>query len=301
MITAPAQIAGESSSTITTAPQITGATSAQTTQLLTEDASRNSDQETMKMLAHDSGGKAFFNTNGLAEVINDVVKTSADFYTITYSPENKDMDGRFRPIEVKVNGTKYNLAYRRGYYALNEDLPGAGNAALGTPDPSKMTNPLAPVMDFGMPQSEQILYKTLIQPLPPQQETAATPGAPPREKPVAKGRTSRYMVNFAIDQGDVRLKEEADGVHTGRLVISMIVYDRYGNIVTRKDHIVALNIKPDIYKLYEKTGIQLRDSVEVPRGQYWLRTGVYDQATHRVGTLEVPLSAVKTTDTAAVR
>ena len=81
----------------------------------------------------------------------------------------------------------------------------------------------------------------------------------------------------------------------------MIVYDRYGNIVTRKDHIVALNIKPDIYKVFEKTGVQLRDSVEVPRGQYWLRTGVYDPSTRKVGTLEVPLSAVKTTDTAAVR
>jgi hypothetical protein len=80
----------------------------------------------------------------------------------------------------------------------------------------------------------------------------------------------------------------------------MIVYDRYGNIVTRKDHIVALNIKSDIYRIYGKTGIQLRDWVEVPRGQYWLRTGVYDPSTHKVGTLEVPLSAVKTIDTAAV-
>jgi VWFA-related protein len=300
-ITASAQITGETSSQLTTAPQITGVTSAQVAQTLNEDAGRNSDQETMKMLAHDSGGKAFVNTNGLAEVINDVVKTSADFYTITYSPEDKNMNGLFRPIEVRVNGAKYNLAYRRGYYAMDRDLSGASSAALSGTDAAKVTNPLDPVMDFGMPQSEQILYKTLIQPLPPQQETAASPDAKPLEKPVAKGPTSRYMVNFAIDQGDVRLKEEADGLHTGRLVISMVVYDRYGNIVTRKDHIVALDIKPDIYKVYEKTGIQLRDSVEVPRGQYWLRTGVYDQASHKVGTLEIPLSAVKTTDTAAVR
>jgi VWFA-related protein len=285
---------------MTTASQFIGPTGAQTTQTLNEDAQRNTDQETMKQLAHDSGGKAFVNTNGLAEVIADVVKTSADFYTITYSPENKDMNGLFRPIEVKVNGAKYNLSYRRGYYALNEDLPGAANSERASADATKVTNPLAPVMDFGMPQSEQILYKTMIQPLPPQQQMAATPDAKPEEKPAGKGPMSRYMVNFAIDQGDVRLKEEADGLRTGRLVISMIVYDRYGNIVTRKDHIAALNIKPDIYNIYAKTGIQLRDWVEVPRGQYWLRTGVYDQTTNKVGTLEVPLSAVKTTDTAAV-
>ena len=301
LVSSPPQIAGETSSSITTAPQITGVTSAQATQTLNEDAGRNSDQETMKMLARDSGGKAFMNTNGLAEVIDDVVKTSGDFYTITYSPEDKKMDGQFRSIEVKVNGEKYTLAYRRGYFALDQDLPGAASTALAGTDPAKMANPLDPVMDFGMPQAEQILFKTLIQPLPPQQEAAASPAAKPQEKPVAKGPTSRYMVNFAIDRGDVRLKEEAEGLHTGRLVISMIVYDRYGNIVTRKDHIVALNIKPDIEKVYQKTGIQLRDWVEVPRGQYWLRTGVYDTATRRVGTLEVPLSAVKTTDTAFVR
>jgi len=296
-----AQISGENAPQSTTAVQVTGVSSAQTTQTLNEDAQRNTDQETMKQLAHDSGGKAFVNTNGLAEVIAEIEKTSADFYTITYSPENRNMDGQFRPIEVKLNGVKYNLSYRRGYYARDEDLPGTGNIEMSAADAAKVTNPLAPVMDFGMPQSEQILYKTMIQPLPPQEEAAATPDAKAQEKAVAKGPMSRYMVNFAIDLGDVRLKEEADGLHTGRLVISMIVYDRYGNIVTRKDHIAALNIKPDIYKIFQKTGVQLRDSVEVPRGQYWLRTGVFDPATRKVGTLEVPLSAVKTTDTAAVR
>jgi hypothetical protein len=301
LITSTAQVTGASSSAASQeAPQVSGLTSAQSSQTTNEDAQRNTDQETMKQLAYDSGGKAFVNTNGLSEVIADVVKSSADFYTITYSPENKDMDGLFRPIEVMVNGAKYNLSYRRGYYALDEDMPGMGNIEIAAADAARMTNPLAPVMDFGMPQSEQILYKTMIQPLAPQQEVAATPGPNPPENPVVKGPTSRYMVNFAIDLGDVRLKEEADGLHTGKLVVSMIVYDRYGNIVTRKDHIVALNIKSDIYRIYGKTGIQLRDWVEVPRGQYWLRTGVYDPSTHKVGTLEVPLSAVKTIDTAAV-
>jgi VWFA-related protein len=301
LTSAASQVSGENASQSSAAPQATGVSSAQSAQMLNEDAQRNTDQETMKQLAHDTGGKAFVNTNGLAEVIADVVKTSADFYTITYSPEDKDMNGLFRPIEVKVNGAKYNLSYRRGYYALDQDLPGAGNTTMAAADAAKMTNPLAAVMDFGMPQSEQILYKTMIQPLPPQQEAAATTDSKPQEKPVAKGPTSHYMVNFAIDLGDVRLKEETDGLHTGSLVVSMIVYDRYGNIVTRKDHIVALNIKPDIYKVFEKTGVQLRDSVEVPRGQYWLRTGVYDPSTRKVGTLEVPLSAVKTTDTATAR
>jgi VWFA-related protein len=302
MISSTAQVTGAASSPASVeSPMVSGVSSSQSSQTTNEDAQRNTDQETMKQLAHDSGGKAYANTNGLAEVIADVMKSTSDFYTISYSPQNTNMDGQFRPIEVKVNGGKYNLAYRHGYFALDQDLPGAANAKLAAEDAAKMANPLTPVMDFGMPQSEQILYKTMIQPLPPEQEAGATADAKAQEKPAAKHLTSRYMVNFAVDLGDVRLKEEADGTHTGRLVVSMIVYDRYGNIITHKDNIVALNIKPDIYKIFEKTGVQFRGAVEAPRGQFWLRTGVYDPATHKVGTLEIPLSAVKTTDTAVVR
>jgi hypothetical protein len=30
----------------------------------------------------------------------------------------------------------------------------------------------------------------------------------------------------------------------------------------------------------------------MPKGQYWLRTGVYDQGSRKVGTMEVALSSV---------
>jgi len=32
----------------------------------------------------------------------------------------------------------------------------------------------------------------------------------------------------------------------------------------------------------------------VPKGQYWLRIGIYDQSSAKVGTLEIPLSSVTT-------
>jgi hypothetical protein len=53
-----------------------------------------------------------------------------------------------------------------------------------------------------------------------------------------------------------------------------------------------LNIKPDVYAVYQQTGIQLHAEIAVPKGQYWLRTGVYDQESRKVGTMEVALSSV---------
>lgn len=269
--------------------------------MASDDMQRNTSQTTMDMIAKETGGKAFVNTNGLSQVIGDISGSGGDFYTISYTSTNSKMDGTFRVIDVKVAGGKYNLSFRHGYNAVDEDLPGAAQATrnravekLSAQNPGAV-DPLLPFMDLGMPQSEQILYKALIKLLPAKAETPSTTD----EKTTAKGFPNRYSVNFAIDLKDVYLKLDADGLHKGNLNISLIVYDRYGNVVSRNDHRVALNIKPDVYAVFQNTGVQLHAEIDVPKGNYWLRTGVYDQATHKVGTMEIPLSSVKPLDVAA--
>jgi hypothetical protein len=71
-----------------------------------------------------------------------------------------------------------------------------------------------------------------------------------------------------------------------------MVYDRYGNVISREDHLAALNIKPDAYTAFQQTGVQLHAELAVPKGNYWLRTGVYDQGSHKIGSMEVALSSV---------
>ena len=276
---------------VTTPDRMSSANGAQQNALLNEGTIRNADQESMKMLAQESGGKAYVNTNGFSQVISEVTAATSDFYTISYTPENRKMDGSFRRVEVKLAGPKYNLSYRRGYFADDMDLPGAPRAAASSEHAS--TDPLSPFEDFGMPQTEQILYKALIKPIP------AAPGQQDDPKIQGKGPHNRYSVDFAIDLKDLKLESTPDGLHMGTLNLTLIVYDRYGHPASRKDHLVALNIKPDVYQVFEKTGVQLHDSIEVPKGQFWLRTGIYDQASHKVGTMEIPLSAVKPLDVAS--
>jgi VWFA-related protein len=263
-----------------------------------ETTKRNSDQMMQEVFAHDSGGKAFANTNGLSQVIDNISVASNDFYTLSYTPANSKMDGGFRKIEVKIGDGNYALSYRRGYFALDSDLPGAAVAArnqqiekLAAKNPGAV-DPLLAFMDLGMPQSTQILYKTRIQPLPP---GAANP---PATNDAAQGQHTTYGVDFLVDLNDLDLKLNSDGNHEGKINISLIAYDRYGKIVSRKDHIVGLNIKPDVYEVFQNTGVQLHAEIGVPKGNLWLRTGVYDQASQKVGTLEVPLSSVKTLDVA---
>ncbi len=257
--------------------------------LLNESQAKNSSDSTMDMLASLTGGKAFYNQNDISGIIGKVSDHSSDFYTISYSPTNSKMDGGFRKIEVKIgDGEHYTLSYRRGYFARDQDLPGAAQARQdqaaqqASQNPTRI-DPLEPFMVFGMPQSEQILYKTLIQPMPQKADA----------KPSLKGPTERYSVDFALDLDDLHLKVDPDGSRKGKLNLSMILYDKYGQVTSREDHLVNLSIKPDVYAVFRKTGVQMHGEIQVPKGQYWLRTGVYDEGSRKVGTMEVPLSSVK--------
>jgi VWFA-related protein len=261
--------------------------------LTTESMANNSSNAGMDMVAQQTGGHAFYNGNDLAGIINKVVSSSSNFYTISYTPTDTNMNNAFRKIHVNVAGGKYNLSYRRGYYAKNDALPGAAqgaqNRAVQMASQSG-TDPLQPFMDFGLPQTEQILYKVRIVPAP---EKPTTPSADKTDiKDEIKGPHDKFSVDFAVDIKDLKLTLDPDGLHKGTLNLSLIVYDRYGQIANRRDHLVALTIKPDVWTVFQQTGVQLHADVDVPRGQYWLRTGVYDQSTRKVGTMEVPLSSV---------
>ncbi len=69
----------------------------------------------MEQLAQDTGGKAFYNTNGLNDALARVINSGTRYYSLTYVPTNGTMDGKFRRIQVKLVKGKDTLAYRRGY------------------------------------------------------------------------------------------------------------------------------------------------------------------------------------------
>jgi len=270
---------------ITQPSQLIGPNGAFVQSLGTDDSQHQAEMVSARILAEQSGGKAFA-TNGMSDVIKKVTSDSSYFYTLSYTPTNGKMDGSFRNIKVTIPEGKYNLSYRQGYFARDDALPGSAmnirNHAVmkvAAENPGAV-DPLLPFMDLAMPQSQQILYKVRI-----------VPGGVGEKEAAEKKGESHYKVDFAVELKDLYLKEERGGQHKGALNVSLIVYDRYGKIVTREDHVAELNIKPDVYAIFQSTGVQLHAELAVPMGNYWLRTGVYDQRSHKVGTMEVALSS----------
>ena len=242
-----------------------------------DEADRSFNQIAMELLARDTGGKAFYNTNGLSEAMAQAIAEGSHFYTLTYAPTNASMDGKYRRIEVKMVDGNYKLAYRRGYYAENAKF-------APTSDEKRKSDALLPLMGFGMPDFAQIMYKVRVQPMTTAPQTAQAGSIEElRQRPV------RYGLDFAISPQDLRLETTADGVRHGGVEVTVIAYDREGKalgVVSKKSEIA---LKPDVYADLMRVGLQVHKEIDVPGGQVYLRTGVYDLNSSKAGTLGIAL------------
>jgi len=244
----------------------------------------------MEVLAESTGGKAFYNTNGLKDALARAINYGSHYYTLTYTPNDKRVDGKYRRIQVKVADGKYKLAYRRGYYADNEK---SAKAKKEQP----VSDPLLPLMKRGLPDFSQIVYKIRVVPSTPQPTIEAARAGDNTE---LKGSFTRYGVDFAIAVDDLKLETTPDGLHTGNIEVMLVAYDRDGNalnLVVRKPEV---SLKSQTYAAAQTAGIQLHYEIDVPKdalakGDVRLRAGIYDLRSTNVGTLEIPLHVVTAT------
>jgi VWFA-related protein len=231
------------------------------------------DQIAMETLARDTGGRPFYNTNDLSNAMTEAINSGAHYYTLTYTPTNTKTDGKYRRIELKATIASYKLAYRRGYYAEN---PNAEQLA----DRNAASDPLLPLVGFGMPDFAEIVYKVRV---------AALQGA---SNANPKKSVVRYGVDFAVSPQDVTLETSAGRVRSGNIEIAVIAYDHDGkvlNAVTRK---IPLRLQPDVFAALQQVGFQLHEEIDLPEGDVYLQTGVYDLTASHAGTLGIPLHVI---------
>lgn len=84
-------------------------------------ASHYFDYTNMDLVAAQTGGKAYYNTNDFTRVIEDVVNTGSSYYTIAYATNNTKWNGELRRIKVSVDRPDVTLQHKEGYYAYSLD------------------------------------------------------------------------------------------------------------------------------------------------------------------------------------
>lgn len=77
-------------------------------------------EKALEKIANETGGRAFFPYSAelLESAFDQINQELRSQYSITYTPQNKRADGKFRKIEVKIKeGKDLRLRHRKGYYA----------------------------------------------------------------------------------------------------------------------------------------------------------------------------------------
>jgi VWFA-related protein len=83
-----------------------------------ESAIRLNTQATLGELAESTGGVLIANSNDLRKGISRAVGDLSGYYEVSYTPANRNFDGRFRKIAIKVNRPGVTVQARAGYFAL---------------------------------------------------------------------------------------------------------------------------------------------------------------------------------------
>jgi len=237
----------------------------------------------MSNLASATGGRALYNTNGLANAVNKVQEINENYYTLAYSPKDKRYDGSFRQLEIKVSQPGVKLDFRRGYYAY---------------DPSKVTgrslvmhsNPLRAVMQRGAPDSTQIPFHLQVKAAQRQPDPARPQDRLGNEAASLKGPLVRYDFHWVVDLNGIEFAPEADGMQHGEVDATLTAYDADGKVLNNIYAVLPLNLRSAEYKRLLKSGLPMKQTLDVPAGVVYLRAGVLDPSDGHTGATEFPMA-----------
>ncbi len=236
----------------------------------------------MNQIAYATGGKAIFDTNGVAQAIALAESESEHYYTLAYSPGGPSENGGFRRIEIKVATPGVELEYRTGYYPQN--------AKDSAREREKFKSPLTPVMQFGGPNYTQIPFHI---------DTALVPQQPDLTEPAKrigveaaklKSPPIRYRFTWHVDLQHLLLTPGTDGLEHGKLTACLAAYDTDGKLLNHITGNLAFKISPADAAKYRAGGMPITQSFDLPAGHIFIRAGLVDPDTAHTGATGFALS-----------
>ena len=78
-------------------------------------------QDTLRLLAEETDGRAIVNRNDVAPGLAQIVHDQSAYYLIGYTSSQAATDGQFHEITVRVKRSDVHVRARKGYYALTEE------------------------------------------------------------------------------------------------------------------------------------------------------------------------------------
>jgi len=267
--------------------------------------SQADEHATMLVLAGETGGHAYIDTNGITQAVQDALQTGSNYYTLVYAPIDHNWNRAFRSIQVKLVDAPgdVKLSYRSGYFAVPPRQPREIDPAAASSGPES-TAPATPsshhsiiydrlAMTRGAPMPEDIIFKVRILPISTELETKLAPDNTLDPDSPAKGPFHRYAVDYALQPSEITLIPESNGNHAGQVKFTVYVYDPNGKLLVAAHRGFNLSLKPELYEKFIKAVLQCHMEISVPdKTDAYLRIAVQDMPSDKFGVVELPAAAV---------
>jgi VWFA-related protein len=220
--------------------------------------------EAMTDIARETGGEALYGANDFKNMMQRSIQRGENYYTLAYVPANRDWNGKYRKLQVKISRREVNLEYRRGYYGLAE-------TALSSDQRLQL---LAYAMQPSVPEYTMLLLK--VQVLPPDREH------------------KEVRIDYAVAPSDITFIDAADRLKHARVDFIVSAWGSDNKLAAHASMQIDFHLRLEKYEEALRTGIPAHQELDLKPGKYTLRLGVMDRASQKLGTVDVPLTIGET-------
>jgi len=145
------------------------------------------------------------------------------------------------------------------------------------------------MMDRGMPDFTELRYRMKVAPAAHQPEPEDDRAG---DNAALKEPFTRYTISFSLSTEGLTLEAGPDGVRRGNIEVALVAYSQAGEPLNWEARTIGLKIRPEQVAMAQTSGIPLHFDIDAPRGDVYLRSGIYDLESSRAGTLEIPLTSI---------
>ncbi len=104
-------------------------------------------QDTLRVLADETDGRAIVNRNDLARAMRQIVIDSSAYYLLGYNSSQAPQDGKFHEIKVRVKRPGTQVRARKGYWALTAEETVAATAPSKPGPPTEVARALSSISE----------------------------------------------------------------------------------------------------------------------------------------------------------
>jgi VWFA-related protein len=208
----------------------------------------------MLEIARATGGEAQFN-NDIPKALRDDFNRANSYYTIAYTPPDKEWNGVYHRIQVSVDTSGAQLVHREGYYAKD-----AENGANPAPDL------FVQALRLGVPSAMAVQFTSKI---------------------TKSGDVA--VVESAVEPKTVDFQEDGQGSFLTNVDFAILEYDATGKVLEKTmTKLSGKMTEAQISHLSAKT-LSTTQTIKCKAGAATLVLGVRDNISGRFGRVEVSL------------